>query len=170
MHPTPHHPLVTGGTETRGLAVVRRLATEGHSVTAICLAEDEGRETAERDRRVVFERVDPLKLAQVVDLGPSPLQGLEGQAVDAPAKARVLGLGRALAREVGPLAIALCAGANRMERATRAYSQQLEALVRRTPLRRAGTADEVAGMVDMPCEDEAGGITGQSLSIDGGLN
>ncbi len=246
MYPTAHHALVTGGTETIGLAVVRRLAREGHAVTAIYLAEDEGhqeagRGVAEAHPEVVFERLDLTRAAQVVDLfdrlaemgrspellvnaagldtrpptafldaadldavldlslrstfltcqqavkamarrrfgriinfaSPSALQGGEGQAVEAAAKAGVLGLTRALAREVGPLGItvnAVCAGAIRTEGTTQAYAQQLEALVRRTPLRRAGTADEVAGMVNMLCEDDAGYITGQCLSIDGGLN
>jgi 3-oxoacyl-[acyl-carrier protein] reductase len=107
-------------------------------------------------------------------VSPAALQGGEGgQTADAAARAGVLGLTRALAREVGPLGItvnAVCAGAIRTERITQASGQQLEALVRRTPLRRAGTADEVAGMVNMLCEDGAGYITGQCLSIDGGLS
>jgi len=245
MHPTAHQALVTGGTEAIGLAVVRRLAREGHAVTAIYLAEDEGRqearlEVAEAHPDVVFERVDLTKSAHVVDLfdrlaemgrspellvnaagleaqppsaflsatgldaalnlslrptfltcqqalkamaqrrfgrivnfaSPSARQGGEGEAVDAAAKAGVLGLTRALAREVGPLGItvnAVCAGAIQTERTTQACGEQLDALVRRTPLRRAGTADEVAGMVNMLCEEGAGYITGQCLSIDGGL-
>jgi 3-oxoacyl-[acyl-carrier protein] reductase len=106
-------------------------------------------------------------------LSPVTLQGVDGQAADASAWAGVLGLTPALALEVGPLGIAVnavCAGAVRTEKSTQASGQQLEALVRRTPLRRAGTADEVAGMVSMLCDDGAGYVTGQCLSINGGLS
>ncbi len=54
MHPTAHHALVTGGTETLGLAAVRREAVQRGKV--------------EPHHGVVFERVDLPKSAQVVDL------------------------------------------------------------------------------------------------------
>jgi 3-oxoacyl-[acyl-carrier protein] reductase len=104
---------------------------------------------------------------------PAALQGGEGQTAEAVAKAGVLGLTRALAREVGPLGItvnAISPGAVRTGSAAELSQSRLATLIRRTPLQRAGTADEIAGMVNMLCEDGAGYITGQCLSIDGGLN
>jgi 3-oxoacyl-[acyl-carrier protein] reductase len=101
------------------------------------------------------------------------LQGGEGQTADAAGRGGVLGFTRALAREVGPLGVtvnAVSAGVVRTEGGTQASEQRLEALVRRTPLRRAATPDEIAGMVNMLCEDGAAYITGQCLSIDGGLS
>jgi 3-oxoacyl-[acyl-carrier protein] reductase len=46
---------------------------------------------------------------------------------------------------------------------------RLNTLVQRTPLRRVGTPDEVAGLVRFLCHDLSGYITGQCLAIDGGL-
>jgi 3-oxoacyl-[acyl-carrier protein] reductase len=103
---------------------------------------------------------------------PAALQGSEGQTAEAVAKAGVLGLTRTLAREVGPLGItvnAVSPGAVRTDTA-QLSEPRLDALIRRTPLQRAGTAAEIAGLVNMLCEDGAAYITGQCLSIDGGLS
>lgn len=114
----------------------------------------------------------PRRFGRIINfVSPAALQGGEGLAADAAARAGVLGLTRALAREVGPLGItvnAVCPGAIATT-STAATRPLLEARIRRTPLRRAGTPDEVAGLVNMLCEDGAGYITGQCLSIDGGL-
>jgi 3-oxoacyl-[acyl-carrier protein] reductase len=37
------------------------------------------------------------------------------------------------------------------------------------PMKRAGTAEEVAGLVNYLASDEAGYLTGQIISIDGGM-
>jgi glucose 1-dehydrogenase len=39
----------------------------------------------------------------------------------------------------------------------------------RIPMRRAGTADEMAAVVAFLCSDEAAYMTGQTLFVDGGL-
>ncbi len=104
---------------------------------------------------------------------PAALLGSEGQTAEAAAKAGVLGLTKALAREVGRLGItvnAVSPGLVRPEETPALSGQRFDTLIRRTPLQRAGTADEVAGMVNMLCEDGAAYITGQCLSIDGGLS
>jgi glucose 1-dehydrogenase len=40
---------------------------------------------------------------------------------------------------------------------------------RHIPMRRAGTVEEIAGVVAFLCSDEAAYITGQTLYVDGGL-
>jgi 3-oxoacyl-[acyl-carrier protein] reductase len=103
---------------------------------------------------------------------PEAMLAGEGQLAHAVSKAGVLGLTRALAREVGHLGItvnAVSPGVVRTEMTPLSVTR-LEAFVRLTPLQRAGTADEIAGMVNMLCEDGAGYITGQCLAIDGGLS
>jgi 2-hydroxycyclohexanecarboxyl-CoA dehydrogenase len=45
----------------------------------------------------------------------------------------------------------------------------LDALVRAIPLRRLGDADDIAGMVAYLCSERAGYITGQTLSVSGGI-
>jgi 3-oxoacyl-[acyl-carrier protein] reductase len=48
--------------------------------------------------------------------------------------------------------------------------QRREAILNATPLGRPGTTDEVASAIHFLCLPEAGYITGQILSVDGGLS
>lgn len=56
----------------------------------------------------------------------------------------------------------------------RAYYQQqrrkLAAFTRNIPLRRMGTAEEIAGVISFLCSPAAGFITGQNLLVDGGIS
>jgi len=104
---------------------------------------------------------------------PAAVLGNEGQVAYASSKAGVLGLTRALARELGPFGITVNAispgpvGTQMMSDLSR---ERMKELVRHIPLRRLATADEIAGMVGMLCDEKAGYITGQCLCIDGGLS
>jgi NAD(P)-dependent dehydrogenase (short-subunit alcohol dehydrogenase family) len=44
----------------------------------------------------------------------------------------------------------------------------LEAIIARTPVRRAGTADDIAAACAFLCSDDAGYITGQAMNVNGG--
>jgi NAD(P)-dependent dehydrogenase (short-subunit alcohol dehydrogenase family) len=44
----------------------------------------------------------------------------------------------------------------------------LDAIIARTPVRRAGTADDIAAACAFLCSDEAGYITGQAINVNGG--
>jgi 3-oxoacyl-[acyl-carrier protein] reductase len=46
----------------------------------------------------------------------------------------------------------------------------VEELVKATPIKREGTADDIAAMVAFLCSDRAGFITGQVIAVDGGLS
>jgi len=103
---------------------------------------------------------------------PAALLGNEGQVAYAAAKAGVLGLTRSLAREVARFGItvnAVSPGLVRTEMTAQLSPERRSELIRRIPLQRMGSAEEIAGMVLMLCHDNAAYVTGQCLSIDGGL-
>ena len=85
----------------------------------------------------------------------------------------IVGMTQSLAKELGPHGVnvnAVCPGVvatSRMDVHGRGEKwQQLEALA---PLGRAGTDEEVAGLITFLCTEAASWITGQSINIDGGL-
>jgi NAD(P)-dependent dehydrogenase (short-subunit alcohol dehydrogenase family) len=96
-----------------------------------------------------------------------------GEAPYAAAKAGVIALTRSAALEYGPDAIrvnCVSPGFIRTNLTELAFSNPawIERLEQRTPLRRAGTADDVAKVVVFLCSDLADYVTGQNLLVDGG--
>ncbi|HEX4242963.1 MAG TPA: SDR family NAD(P)-dependent oxidoreductase [Steroidobacteraceae bacterium] len=88
------------------------------------------------------------------------------------AKAGVLGLTRALAKEAacdGVIVNAVCPGLIDTEMARRHCTpERLEAYARSFPVARLGTAEEVAQLVALLCGPDMAYVTGASLDINGG--
>jgi 3-oxoacyl-[acyl-carrier protein] reductase len=98
--------------------------------------------------------------------------GQMGQANYSSAKAGLIGLTKATARELGSRGITVNAVAPGfvLTELTKDLPEALQAeITNRTPLGRFGTTEEVADAVAFLASDEAGYITGQVLAVDGGL-
>ena len=88
------------------------------------------------------------------------------------AKAGLLGLTRSVARETASQGItvnAVCPGVIETEMIAHLSDAKREAYLERIPARRFGEPAEVANLVVFLAAEESGYITGQVLSVDGGL-
>jgi 3-oxoacyl-[acyl-carrier protein] reductase len=109
-----------------------------------------------------------INISSVVGIGGNP-----GQANYAAAKAGLIGFTKAVAREVASRNVTVNAVApgfidtgGMVEKLSEEARQQI---LSRIPLGRFGTGEEVAEVVAFLCGHQAGYITGQVLTIDGGL-
>lgn len=107
------------------------------------------------------------RIVNVVSL--SGLKGLPGQTNYSAAKAGIIGATKALAQEVGRRGITancVAPGFIKTDMTEGINEKDFKQLI---PLNRFGTADEVADAVCFLASDKASYITGQVLSINGGL-
>jgi len=100
------------------------------------------------------------------------LVGNPGQANYASAKAGIIGFTRSVAKEVasrGITANAIAPGFIDTEMTQKLSPNQRQELMARIPLGRLGSPEDVAAAVCFLASEEAGYITGQVLSVDGGM-
>ena len=100
------------------------------------------------------------------------LTGQAGQTNYAASKAGIIGFTKSLAKEVGSRNItvnAIAPGFIPTALTDVLPEQQIQAIIETTPVGRLGTIEEVAAAVLFLASDEAAFITGQVLSVDGGL-
>lgn len=105
----------------------------------------------------------------------SSMWGLTGGSCEAPysaAKAGVIGLTKALAKELGPSHIRVnCVAPGVIDTDMNGHltSEDLAALEGEVPLGRIGTPEEAARAIYFLASDQASFITGQVLCVDGGM-
>ena len=100
------------------------------------------------------------------------LTGNAGQAAYAASKAGLLALAKSVAKELGSRNIRVNAVAPGLIETAMTQSMPdaaKEALVKQAALGRAGTPQDVAGVVAFLCSDAAAYVTGQTIVVDGGV-
>ncbi len=100
------------------------------------------------------------------------LTGNAGQTNYAASKAGVIGMTKSAARELASRGItvnAVAPGFIQTDMTEVLPEKVKEASIAGIPLKRFGTADEIAGAVSFLASDAAGYITGQVLQVDGGM-
>ncbi len=102
------------------------------------------------------------------------ITGNAGQANYAAAKAGLIAFTKSMAKEVGSRSItvnAVAPGYVRTELTSNSLTEDMmKAIVEATPLKREGSADDVAAAVAFLCSQRAAFITGHTLVVDGGLS
>ncbi len=113
------------------------------------------------------------KAGRIINLSSvSGLQGNAGQVNYAASKAGVIGLTKSVAKELAARSITVNAVAPGFidTDMTRAMSDAArEAVLAQVPLKRMGTPEDIAETVAFLASDKASYITGQVISVDGGL-
>jgi 3-oxoacyl-[acyl-carrier protein] reductase len=100
------------------------------------------------------------------------LRGYRGMAVYSATKGGMDAMTRALARELGAWKIrvnSVAPGYLQTEMSSSLNDQQLKKILSRTPLHRLGTPQDVVGPVRFLLSDESAFVTGQVLTVDGGI-
>lgn len=118
----------------------------------------------------VLENMIRKKQGAVVSISSaSALMGNRGQANYAAAKAGVIAASRAAASEVARLGIrvnVVAPGLIETDMISKAPVKEIKAMI---PMARIGKPEEVARVVRFLCSDDASYITGQVISVNGGM-
>jgi 3-oxoacyl-[acyl-carrier protein] reductase len=99
-------------------------------------------------------------------------RGYTGLAAYSASKAGLDGLTRALARENGRRNItvnSVAPGYLETELSSTLSDNKKQQIINRTPLKRLGTAEDISPLVMFLLSSEAGFITGQTITVDGGI-
>jgi 3-oxoacyl-[acyl-carrier protein] reductase len=102
----------------------------------------------------------------------SGLRGVAGQTNYSASKAGMVGMTKAMARELGPFNVtvnAVAPGYIETQMLSHLSPQFRSKMTKQTPMGRFGCPEDVSGLVEFLASDSAGYVTGQIISVDGGL-
>jgi 3-oxoacyl-[acyl-carrier protein] reductase len=124
--------------------------------------------------RAVLRTMLRARWGRIVNVASiSGLMGQVGQANYAASKAGMIALTKSTAREVGSRNItanAVAPGFIPTELTSTVSEELRNYYLNLTPLKRFGTAEEVATLISFLCSPDAGYITGQTIAVDGGIS
>ncbi len=120
--------------------------------------------------RAVIRRMLSKRKGRIINMASlSGLKGVPGQTNYAAAKGGLIAATRSLANEVGRKGITVNSVAPGFIRTDMTEDLDEEVLKKEIPLNRFGNAEEVADLVVFLASDKASYITGECISINGGL-
>ena len=130
-----------------------------------------------RCARAVLDGMIDRKAGKIISISSDAGRvGSTGEAVYSAAKAGVIGFSKTLARETARYGInvnVVCPGPTNtplLNEIAGGNDKLIESLRRAIPMGRTGEPDDIAGAVAFLASDDAGFITGQTLSVSGGLS
>ena len=174
--------LVTGGSRGIGRAVCVQLARMGYDLAINCVSNlEEAQKTLELVRitlrgfynltRQLLPRMLRRRYGRIINMASvSGLCGIQGQTNYSAAKGGLIAATKALALEVARRNITVNAVAPGFIKTDMVEGLDEEASRRMIPLGRFGTPEEVAELVGFLASPAAGYITGEVISINGGLH
>ena len=120
--------------------------------------------------RRVLKNMLTKRFGRIINVASlSGLKGLPGQSNYSAAKAALIGATKALAQEVAPRKVTVNAVAPGYIKSDMTKDLDETTLKKQVPVGRFGEADEVASLVCFLASDETSYITGETISINGGL-
>ena len=123
-----------------------------------------------RITRAVLRGMMKARCGRIVNLVSVAGQaGNSGQANYTAAKAGLIGLTRTLAREYGRRNVLVNAVAPGFVETDMTAGLDPDPILAQIPLGRAGTPEDVAGVVSFLCSEDAAYVTGQVISVNGGM-